>query len=90
MGKRIGEDHTQVGGRRSHRDIAGEAVKRAKNVDSVTAVDTVSPVENTVTYSLRMRKEQAWNPEKRETAIPNMGQGLAEETKASHLVQRLR
>jgi hypothetical protein len=49
MGKTIGEDRTQVGGRRSHRDIAGEAVKRAKNADSVTAVDTVSPVENTVT-----------------------------------------
>ena len=32
-----------------------------------------------------MRKEQTRNPGKRETAIPNMGQGLAEETKASNL-----
>jgi hypothetical protein len=72
MGKRIGEDRIQVGDQRSHRDIADEAVKRVKNADIPS-------------HSFRMRKEQARNTGKRETSIPIMGQGLAEETKASHL-----
>jgi hypothetical protein len=57
-------------------------VKRAKNADSVTAVDTVSPVENTVTLLPNAKRT---SPEPRETrdGYPEHGTGFQS-------VQRLR
>jgi hypothetical protein len=91
MGKRIGEDRTQVGrGRRSHCDIAGEAVKRAKNADSVTAVDTVSPVEleNTVTL-LPNAKRTSPEPREMRDGYPEHGTGFSRRNESVPSVQRL-